>query len=572
MLPIAFGQATESIQITGRVFDATTKSPLPYVKIHNKTTKIGTISNQEGYFKIEAITTSDSILVSFIGYKKKYLNLANLQDFQTIYLEEEGLLLSEVVVEPSDNSYLISLIQTCRKKAPTKSTTAKAYYELKTFDQTKQIELVEAFYNIDLRGYDIENLNLKAGRLALQNVNNRYFASLESSRAITQLQLIKKNDYFPTSPLELSTKSLKNNYYLYLKNKYLNEANDSIYLIEFTPKKDSTRFYSGDVWVNKSQNQVIKITLNCENCQIHPFLPMFPGDSIARVDFNITKTFSEHNQNLFFNHIDFDYTIAYVSRLGKTEEMRYTIETKAVLYTYNFETIFTLPHFDFPNFEIADYRKINAFPYNPFFWEIANDESRLVDQLDQNQRFFEDTNSLNNKTIYKSIPNNRSGLLEHPYKTWSENRIIFREILDDTLDKSNTSTVIAEKYNLNVQIFVDINRNNDSTHILTTTVFDPYQSYYHLPIDQVTHCFLNIYFDICEIERRKLAQQLEQIKNDEAALKSTYQTFLIDYQRVQNTYLKAVDRGTNRLELEKWNEYVKAKLNIDNIALFQPYP
>lgn len=572
MLSIGFSQPTEKIQITGRVLDAATKLPLPYVKIYNKTSKIGTISNQEGYFKIEAFNHSDSIVVSFIGYKKKYLSTAAPTENKTIFLEEEGLLLSEITVQPSDKAYLISLLQACRKNAPTKTSSAKAYYELKSFDQNKQIELVEAFYNIDLRGYDIENLNLKAGRLALQNANNRYFASMESSRAITQLHLIKKNAYFPASPLELSAKSLKENYYLHLKNKYLNETNDSIYLIEFTPKKDSTRFYSGDVWINKSQNQVVKITLNCENCQIHPFLPLFPTNSIARVDFKITKTFSENNQNLYFNHIDFDYTISYISRMGKNEEMNYIIESKAVLYTYNFETIFTLPKFEFPNFEIADYRKINAFPYNPYFWEMANNESRLVDQLDQNQRFFEDTNSLNNKTIFKSIPNDRRGLFEHPYKAWSENRIIFKEILDDTADQTAAPTVIAEKYNLNVQIFVDINRYNDSTHILTTTIFDPYQSYYHLPIDQVTHCFLNIYFDICEIERRKLAAQLAQIKNDESALQSTYDAFLINYQNVQTTYLKAVDRGTNRLELEKWNEYVKTELKIDNIALFQPYP
>lgn len=392
MLTWAFSQPSENIQITGRVLHASTKLPLPYVKIYNKTSKIGAISNQDGYFKIEALTTSDSIVVSFIGYKKKYLSMAALIENKTIFLEEEGLLLSEVTVQPSDKAYLISLFQACRKNAPKKSTTAKAYYELKSFDQNKQIELVEAFYNVDLTGYDIENLNLKAGRLAIQNSHNRYFVSMSSSLAIAQLQLIEKNKFFPTSPFELSSKSLKENYYLHLKNKYLNETNDSIYLIEFTPKKDSSRFYSGDVWINKSQKQVIKITLNCENCQVHPFLPLFPNDSIARVDFKITKTFSENNQSLFFNHIDFDYTIAYLSRLGKTEEMRYTIETKAVLYTYNFETIFTLPKFEFPTFEIADYRKINAFPYNPYFWEMANNESRLVDQLDQNQRFFDDTN------------------------------------------------------------------------------------------------------------------------------------------------------------------------------------
>jgi len=131
--------------------------------------------------------------------------------------------------------------------------------------------------------------------------------------------------------------------------------------------------------------------------------------------------------------------------------------------------------------------------------------------------------------------------------------------------------VNADKYNLEVRHFVDINTYHDSTNVLTTTIFDPYESYYHLSIDSKANCFINIYFDLCEIERRKLESDIRAALPDMDMVQDVYNQFEDRLEKQKYEYLKAVDRGINQQETIKWNAVVKEKLGIDNIALFRPY-
>lgn len=55
-------------KITGRIIDANTKEPLPFVNIALQYSSVGTVTDFEGNYAIETKTKSDSILVSFVGY------------------------------------------------------------------------------------------------------------------------------------------------------------------------------------------------------------------------------------------------------------------------------------------------------------------------------------------------------------------------------------------------------------------------------------------------------------------------------------------------------------------------
>jgi hypothetical protein len=155
--------------------------------------------------------------------------------------------------------------------------------------------------------------------------------------------------------------------------------------------------------------------------------------------------------------------------------------------------------------------------------------------------------------------------------TWSTDRVFFKEIATDTMKGPSFGEVNADKYNLEVRHFVDINTYHDSTNVLTATIFDPYESYYHLPIDSKANCFINIYFDLCEIKRRKLESDIRAALPDMDRVQVVYNQFEDRLEKQKYQYLKAVDRGNNEEEMIKWNAYVKAQLDIDNIALFKPY-
>ncbi|MBK6545420.1 MAG: carboxypeptidase-like regulatory domain-containing protein [Saprospiraceae bacterium] len=558
------------IEIEGKILDKETKEPIPFANIYNKSSKKGTISNADGYFRILINEVTDTITISFIGYKEQIIKIKADKKNYLIYLEVNILLLNEVTVTPKDNSYLFELVQASKKSISSIERKSKAYYELKSYVDVSQIELVEGYYNIDVKGYSLMNLHLKAGRIALSTNRNSFFVSLESSRALLMLNLFDRNDYFPINPMELSKSKLRKNYYLDLESKYLDGTNDSIYIIDYKPKVTTGLFFNGKIWINKTKNHLIKITLNCANTLKHPFLPLNLMDKISNVSFNITQSFSTSNGQVVFNHTDFIYKTDYVSRIGITEEQKYTVLTKAVLYAYDYENSFNLPFFNFKDFNIGDYQKINAMPYNDFFWTY-NDEYRLNDSINTNELFFIDSSSLTNKTLFKSNTFFKYGLFEHPYISWSRNRIKFREILSDTSVTYSTTGFKSEQYKLAVKIYLDINSYRDSTHIITSTIIDPYESYYHLPMNNQTLCFINIYFDLCEIARRELEEKLKAQTNNIYRLKEIYNNFLTQFETKRNEYLKAVEHGTIEKEMIKYNNIVYEILRIDNIELFQPY-
>ena len=80
--------------VKGIVLDEN-KVSLPGATVSIKNTTIGTITNFEGLFEIEA-ATNNNIVVSFIGYKSKEVKPGS--DFLTIQLEPDIMGLDEIVV------------------------------------------------------------------------------------------------------------------------------------------------------------------------------------------------------------------------------------------------------------------------------------------------------------------------------------------------------------------------------------------------------------------------------------------------------------------------------------------
>jgi CarboxypepD_reg-like domain len=157
LLSIASASSQANKEITGRIFNATTKEPVAYANVYNKTLERGTISNLDGYFRLPVKDARDSVMVIFIGYETQRI-IPGQQIPYTIYLQESAQLLREIVVRPTDNHYLADLLTRCRNNGSAFHATAKAYYELKTYKDDRQIELEEGYYNAGIQGYALTNL------------------------------------------------------------------------------------------------------------------------------------------------------------------------------------------------------------------------------------------------------------------------------------------------------------------------------------------------------------------------------------------------------------------------------
>ena len=571
----------QSLTVKGSIYDSATRQPIPYASIYNASRKTGTISNPEGYFQIEASQTEDSVFVIFIGYEKQRLILRAGVTEYSVFLKESQQLLDEIVVRPKDNLYLYALLMACRREEGGYQGETRAYLELKTFTNKQQMELVEGYYNAAVTGYELLGLQLKAGRVALKPYEDRLFASLESSGVISRMPLFRKNPFFPENPMTVDKKELRKKYDLYLDKKYLDESGDSVYIIAFTPVQEQEEYFGGKIWINVRDKTMMKINFQCPDARKHPFLPLFSTDSISKVQFNITRTYTPFHGHVRLNHIDFTYSVHYKSRAVEVHAKSYVVTTQALLYLYDAGHPFTLPRTGLPFMSNNDYRQINATPYNSFFWKY-NTEFRINNSDNRNELFYSANPMMNSESIFGSGVVFKKGMFEQPFVPWSQQRISLKPVALDTVpppelyDRKDPNDIAdedvkADKYKLVVRPFMDINTYADSTDILTAVIFDPFESFYFLIQDKRTQCFINMYFDLCEVERRKFLEKINRYHPDPAEINWMFDLFEGQMERVTYRYLKDVDRGTNEREMTRYNDIVNRSLGIDNIGMIQPF-
>ncbi|MBP8239394.1 MAG: carboxypeptidase-like regulatory domain-containing protein [Saprospiraceae bacterium] len=558
-----YGQTT----IEGRVLSRDSGTPLAYATIFNTTSGKGAISDESGYFQIEISNAQDEVVVSFIGFQKERLELKPSKVNYEVLLSESVAMIGEIEIVGTREKDWFDLLDECRKRQSKNLKKSKVYFELHSTLDNSQIELVEGYYNAEMRGYDLLDLDMKAGRLAVQPSDNRLFVSLESSRAITMHQLFEKSVLFPESPLHLNRKQLKSNYSMSMSKRYINEASDTIMVLDYHAKQMTGRLFSGEIWINTSTKNILKIIQHCASAKRYPFRPLFPHDTIRNIDMSITKTFREQSSEAFFNHVDFSYTVDYQDRRGA----QYRVRTQAALFAYAQDEVFELPEFAFSSDSIGDYRKINAYPYNDFFWTY-HEEPKVSDLRQDNERYFQSPESITNMVLFTTgnLFEGGARLLQHPFVAWSEQRIHFREFEEGTVASKahNNNAFNSDLYRLGVKIFMDANSFGDSTNILTATIFDPYESSYRLPQTPVALCFINVFFDLMEVERRDFMTDVSASKKSIPEIKQLYHQYQQHWSALSRRYFSEVQRGENLKNMESWNQRVLDNLGIDNMAFF----
>lgn len=96
----------EQTIIKGRVLDAKTKKPLPFVDVTLKGTYVGVSTDLDGQYLIQTRNPSDTIQVSFIGYKTiEEQIIKETRQVMDFYMEEEGLQLESVTIVAEKGRY-----------------------------------------------------------------------------------------------------------------------------------------------------------------------------------------------------------------------------------------------------------------------------------------------------------------------------------------------------------------------------------------------------------------------------------------------------------------------------------
>lgn len=557
--------------IEGRILQATDSSAISFARVYNYTLKKGAISTIDGYFSIPIGSTADSVIITSVGNKAYRINFVSDINFYTVYPQTTVQLLEEIIVHPKSNFYLFSKIEKCIQKQQKEVVVGKSYYELKSFIDTQQIELIEGYYNAHVKGYNLVGLDLKAGRLALQPANDHFFLSMESSKAIEKLKLTEINEYFPHSILEMSKRQMIKFYRVQLNKSYLNDRGDSILVVSYLPKDTTGWYFEGDLWINTTKNYFEKVSLNCKHAKNYPFLPIFPTDRLNDVSLEIVKTFQLINGHVFFNEVHFGYTIAYSSRHleNSTKSDDFQIRTNALLYAYDFENQFILPQFEIRNKKASDYERIIAMPYNSFFWSM-NDEYRLHDWNKSNALFFTDEASITNRNfIGKSNPYFKRIVFEYPYLKWSKKRIFIRDHFDNEHESKFISKNELGNFQLGIITFFDHNYYKDSLSTISATIIDPYDTFLLSKSTDTSNCIVNMIIDLHEMERRKFEVEIMSLGNSPEDFLDVYKQHVYTVRKKEIAFVKEVSNGTNMKAIERYNQLISSSLGVDNVRLFQ---
>jgi len=555
-------QAIETFPISAEIIDSKTGEFIPYANVYNLRNSKGTMSNQLGAFYFPNCLATDSIRISFVGYETKFFEARELVDKSIIYLNTRAEILREVAIYGDDN-YLYALLAKSKKTTSSKIINAKTYFSLETYIDSLQVEWLEGYYNGIYHGYEIDDLNLKNGRIALASNRNKFFVSISSSKAQYSHRIFEYNRNFPASPFEYGKRNAKKRFKLKLTNSYKNDAGNTIMVIDFTPKTHITSSFTGRVWIDSTDASIQKITLRCINASVYPFHPIWATDTLEQVDLNLVKTFERVDDRMTVNSIEFNYRLYYQDRNDST----YVINTHNMVVAYDYNEFFILPLFDFSVNDENDYRKVNAAPYNEFFWDNM-DEFSGYDRKQTNELFLNKA-SMNQETMFLGNSIFVKGFFEQPYVFWSPKRVMFRETNMDLENTEVRSLMATDLYSINVQLYLDINYLNDSLHTLTRTVLDPYTSYYYLPTTAKSTAFLNMYFDLMEIQRRKLERDLKLNARSAKDAEEIYAKNMLKVNQLSNTFFLDVERGKNKEGMEKWNKVILDELNINNWEFFQ---
>jgi Family of unknown function (DUF5686)/CarboxypepD_reg-like domain len=292
--------AAQETIVSGKVTDAASGDPIPFVNVVFKGTSIGMTTDFDGKFRIKALalTPSDSIVATYIGYKAKAKKIKRgVQQVINIQLEEDVTKLQEIVIKSGENPAFPIL----RKVIDNKNRNDKRNLTAYEYDAYTKMEIDADNISAKLREKKVmkkiaqvlDSLDRMAGEdgkpilplFMSESVSKIYFrespvlkkehilktkvngVGFDNGTMITQLVGSSLQDYnFYLNWINFGKKSFASPiadgwrlYYDYelLDSAYLGEH--FCYRLDFFPKSEQALAFTGTMWITKSDYSIKQI-------------------------------------------------------------------------------------------------------------------------------------------------------------------------------------------------------------------------------------------------------------------------------------------------------------------------
>ncbi|HRS53533.1 MAG TPA: DUF5686 family protein, partial [Bacteroidales bacterium] len=317
---------SQTTKIIGKVEDAETKEPLPFVNVYFNKTTIGTMTDFKGTFSIETKKAVDSLTASCVGYEPLTLPIIQGKFQEIIFqLQANRITLKEVVVVPTENPAEVILKKIIKNKAINNYENIDAYqYEAYTKIQINANNISEKIiknpilkpFNFVFENLDTSTINGKSYLpIFLSEAISDYFyiKSLHKEKEIIKAVKVSGVENKSVSQL-LGNMYQKINIYdnyivIFEKNFVSPIANfglnfykyylvDSAYIdnlwcykIMFKPKRKQELTFTGNFWVNDTSFAIKQIELRMVNdANINFINDMYISQEFTKINnYYITK-------------------------------------------------------------------------------------------------------------------------------------------------------------------------------------------------------------------------------------------------------------------------------------------
>jgi len=281
VLFININTVSASTVIHGIIKDAETNKPLPNANIYIKDTYIGTISNQDGHYKLEIPKVPSEIIVSYIGYETRTILIEDSGNQElNIFLEPIAIKLQGVIVYSDQEDPAIAIMKKViankiKRKKKLKSYQAKAYTRTKVENDTSIVSMSESvsrlYWNSEI-GSREEFIAKKSSKrmsyLTELNVGSKNIYNFYADN----IQLINYKFVGPTHPDAFK-------YYNFELNGERNLNNKIVFDILVKPKSKLQPLFSGRISVLDEDYAMIDVDLkNSGSMSFFTMLKYFHGN------------------------------------------------------------------------------------------------------------------------------------------------------------------------------------------------------------------------------------------------------------------------------------------------------
>ena len=224
--------------------------PLPYANVIVKNYNLGTVSNGNGHFKliVPPQLQSDSLAVTFIGYKKQSYKISELSDNATIILKQNSFDLAEVSITAlSAEAIIATALEKVSDNYNMEGYKADGFYRVQSKREEQTIHLSEAVFQLyqSKNSRPHQQLNLKKIRSVKDEKGSEGMDLGLTPEGIYTYDVVQHADNFNL----LTKKGIKNHRFKLQGSEMVNGA--LAYKINFDQANDKFSGYKGTMYVDK---------------------------------------------------------------------------------------------------------------------------------------------------------------------------------------------------------------------------------------------------------------------------------------------------------------------------------